>query len=494
MKFLATALGLASVASAHTLFTTLFIDGENQGDGTCVRQPEDAATANNPIYPVTGDVMACGRDGDKPVKFTCPAPGGAQLTFQFRQSPSYSKPGAIAEGHRGPCSVYVKKVDDMYSDAAAGDGWFKIWEDGYDAEEGTWCVDRLRDNGGLLSVDLPTGLPSGYYLVRPEVLALHSAVDGDPQFYHSCAQIFIENGPEGPLEIPEKYEVSIPGYVNKDTPGLNFNIYQKPISAYPIPGPDVYIPTSESTGTKQTQKDGVIPKDCLAKNANWCGKPIGKFSSQDKCWAAAKQCWKQADTCWDSAPPSGSEGCTTYSDYCEEMNNACEAGDYDGPPNFTAKEIFADAPGPIPAPYGDFDTSELKNNAKNTNANDKETETVKKAKATVPKTKEAESVEKTEEHSSSQENAVESEPKPTNAYAIEPTSTSAAKPKKTSSASAKEESSSVKVSQDGRCGGETGQTCEGSSYGGCCSKKGRCGRKNRHCGCGCQNPFGICDE
>lgn len=60
MKFLAAALGLASVANAHTLFTTLFIDGENQGDGTCVRQPTDAATANGPIYPVTGDVMACG--------------------------------------------------------------------------------------------------------------------------------------------------------------------------------------------------------------------------------------------------------------------------------------------------------------------------------------------------------------------------------------------------------------------------------------------------
>lgn len=60
MKFLSTVLGLASVANAHSLFTTFYVDGKNQGDGTCVRQPEDDATANGPIYPITGDVMACG--------------------------------------------------------------------------------------------------------------------------------------------------------------------------------------------------------------------------------------------------------------------------------------------------------------------------------------------------------------------------------------------------------------------------------------------------
>lgn len=65
MKFLVAALGLASVANAHTLFTTLFINGKNQGDGTCVRQPKngdgkDIPSANAPIYPVTGDDMACG--------------------------------------------------------------------------------------------------------------------------------------------------------------------------------------------------------------------------------------------------------------------------------------------------------------------------------------------------------------------------------------------------------------------------------------------------
>lgn len=59
MKFLML-FGLASVASAHTLFTTLFINGENQGDGTCVRMPKDGSTATSPVEGIKGDDMACG--------------------------------------------------------------------------------------------------------------------------------------------------------------------------------------------------------------------------------------------------------------------------------------------------------------------------------------------------------------------------------------------------------------------------------------------------
>jgi hypothetical protein len=61
MKSIIAILSLTSVSSAHTLFTTFFVDGENQGDGTCVRMPKDGATSNAPIYPLTGDVMACGK-------------------------------------------------------------------------------------------------------------------------------------------------------------------------------------------------------------------------------------------------------------------------------------------------------------------------------------------------------------------------------------------------------------------------------------------------
>jgi hypothetical protein len=61
MKYLYATLGLASVAKAHTLFTTLWVNGESQGDGTCVRQPTDLSKSNSPIYPLDGEEMACGK-------------------------------------------------------------------------------------------------------------------------------------------------------------------------------------------------------------------------------------------------------------------------------------------------------------------------------------------------------------------------------------------------------------------------------------------------
>lgn len=54
----------------------------------------------------------------------------------------------------------MKKVN-AFSDGAAGDGWFKIWNYGY--ENGRFCTDFLRENGGMMSVKIPQDL-DGYVL------------------------------------------------------------------------------------------------------------------------------------------------------------------------------------------------------------------------------------------------------------------------------------------------------------------------------------------
>ena len=293
--------------------------------------------------------------------YICPAPSGATLTFEFRLWPGLEQPGVIDSGHKGPCAVYVKKVDDMFADAAAGPGWFKIWEDGYDVEGDRWCVDTLRARDGLLSVDLPAGLPSGYYLVRTEVLALHAAYRGDPQIFIGCAQIFVQSGPEGELDIPGEYEASIPGYVDGDTPGLEFDIYQSPVPEYPMPGPPLYAPPASSSSTSSTssdgktaatQRDGAVPADCVLKNANWCAEPLETYSGEAACWEATDACYAQSKTCWASAPPTGSANCYTWSAYCAALDEACAGGDFEGPPAFDGKEEYADVPGAIPEPWG----------------------------------------------------------------------------------------------------------------------------------------------
>lgn len=252
----------------------------------------------------------------------------------------------------------------MATSSASGDGWFKIWEDGYDEEKKTWCVDRLIANKGLLSVDLPTGLPAGYYLVRPEVLALHNADKGDPQFYAGCAQVHIEDGPSGPLHIPAEFEVSIPGYVDAKTPGVNFSIYKKPMAKYEVPGPRVFIPSvgkaSKAALTKEKQQLGNIPEDCLLKNANWCGKSIAAYSGEPGCWVGVNDCWAQSKECWKSAPASGGANCDVWDSYCTSMEDECNAGKFRGPPKFSAKEKLAPVPGAIPKPWGeDFPESDI---------------------------------------------------------------------------------------------------------------------------------------
>ena len=55
------ATAFASLSTAHTIFTTLFINDVNQGDGTCVRIPREGNVCTHPIAGLNSPDMACGR-------------------------------------------------------------------------------------------------------------------------------------------------------------------------------------------------------------------------------------------------------------------------------------------------------------------------------------------------------------------------------------------------------------------------------------------------
>ena len=249
-------------------------------------------------------------------------------------------------------AVYLKKLDDMFADSAAGAGWFKIWDSGYDAETGKWAVDTLIDNSGLVSVNLPDGVPPGYYLVRTELLALHFAYRGDPQYYVDCAQIFITDGVDGELEIPADREISIPGYLDEERDmGLSFSIYSDDGEDYIIPGPETYFPTTtDSTPvTTREQKDGVIPADCLIQNANWCAHQVPSFTDTDSCWDSVDDCYDQQKVCWDTLPPTGWKNCPVWHDYCLQLEKICQGDDSFGPPIVELVSAYPEAPMDLPA-------------------------------------------------------------------------------------------------------------------------------------------------
>ncbi|KAI0541229.1 family 61 glycoside hydrolase [Xylaria digitata] len=347
---LAIVAGLVASASAHTVLTTLFVDDVRQGEGTCVRMPLDPGHCTDPVESVTSNNMACGVNGEKAVAFTCPAPAGGKLTFQFREWANGAQPGAIDKSHKGPCAIYAKQVHDMANDKVTGPGWIKLWHEGYDSTTKKWCTEKLIDNDGLLSFEIPEGLPSGYWIFRPELLALHDANKGDPQFYVGCTQVFVQSSNIAALNVPTGYSVSIPGHVQAKEAGLTFNIYT-PSFPYPLPGPNVFaIPPPkgevDTTGpSAPSQTRGVIPSNYIVKNANWVGVEVPDYKDEKSCWAASENCWKQAAACYNTAPPTGDDGCIAWEKKCNGIQNACSAGNFQGPPN-KGKKLTVKEPNP----------------------------------------------------------------------------------------------------------------------------------------------------
>ena len=156
-------------------------------------------------------------------------------------------------------------------------------------------------NNGRLSVKIPSDIQGGYYLVRPELLALHQANWNPPipQFYTGCAQVFLtSSGSATPGDT-----VSIPGYVDMSNPAMSYNIYQVPLPLpYPAIGPPVYVSTSSKRDVEVRdvkvrdvevrdvevravqQIEGLKPAGCVLDMGNWCGIELGNYSTANGCW------------------------------------------------------------------------------------------------------------------------------------------------------------------------------------------------------------------
>lgn len=176
----------------------------------------------------------------------------------------------------------MKRVESAVKDTAVGDGWFKIWEETYDAGTSQWGTEKLIQRKGIISVILPENLAGGYYLVRTEVLSLHESDKNppNPQFYVGCAQIFLKSTEN---QIPQN-TVKIPGYVDMKNPAVLFNIYN-PKFPYPPLGPEVYKDGSPSIEAKpvEQQNEGVLPPNAVAENANWWAVGLDSYSTPEGC-------------------------------------------------------------------------------------------------------------------------------------------------------------------------------------------------------------------
>lgn len=76
----------------------------------------------------------------------------------------------------------MKSVSSAISASGVRDGWCKVGSYGYNEATRTWCTQELIANKGI-PINIPHDLAGGYYLVRPEVLALQDA-DKKPQIHN----------------------------------------------------------------------------------------------------------------------------------------------------------------------------------------------------------------------------------------------------------------------------------------------------------------------
>ncbi|KAL2264216.1 hypothetical protein VTK26DRAFT_48 [Humicola hyalothermophila] len=240
MKFFSL-VALATSASAHSIFQKVSVDGVDQGQLKGVRAPY----SNYPIEDVSHPDFACNtniqlRDSTV-IKIPAGARVGAWWGHEIGGAAGPNDPDhPIAASHKGPIQVYLAKVDNAATAGTTGHRWFKIAERGLN--NGVWAVDELIANGGWHYFDMPACIAPGHYLMRVELLALHSASrPGGAQFYMECAQVEVT----GSGTFAGSDFVSFPGAYPADHPGIVINIYDlngQPNNGgrpYEIPGPPV---------------------------------------------------------------------------------------------------------------------------------------------------------------------------------------------------------------------------------------------------------------
>jgi hypothetical protein len=141
------------------------------------------------------------------------------------------------DSHVGPILTYMARAPSDITKWNPGTSavWFKVAQSGLSG--GKWAaVDGLKATNGIYSFTIPKSLKAGQYIIRNEIIALHSAYAyPGAQFYPSCIQVQVTgSGTALPTSL-----VSFPGAYTPSSPGIVFDAY-KNLTTYPFPGPSVW--------------------------------------------------------------------------------------------------------------------------------------------------------------------------------------------------------------------------------------------------------------
>ncbi|TFK66850.1 glycoside hydrolase family 61 protein [Pluteus cervinus] len=166
---------------------------------------------------------------------TAPAPAigtvaaGSQVKLNWTTWP---------DSHHGPMLTYMARAPSDITKWSPGTSavWFKVAQTGKTAD-GKWAAtDLLTASNSVYTFTIPSKLKAGQYIIRHEIIALHSAYTyPGAQVYPSCIQVNVTGSGTA---LPTSF-VSFPGAYTGSTPGIVYDVYTN-TSSYPFPGPPVW--------------------------------------------------------------------------------------------------------------------------------------------------------------------------------------------------------------------------------------------------------------
>lgn len=169
--------------------------------------------------------------------------------------------------HKGPVIDYLAKCagDDCTTADKTALEFFKIDAVGLaDASADTWGSDQLISNNNSWTLQIPSTLASGNYVLRHEIIALHSANNADgAQNYPQCFNLAIT----GTGDLQPSGTLGEALYKESDA-GILVNIYNS-LTSYDIPGP-----TQIAAGTNLPQSAVPITASASAITSKPASSPF----------------------------------------------------------------------------------------------------------------------------------------------------------------------------------------------------------------------------
>ncbi|KAJ5975471.1 glycosyl hydrolase family 61-domain-containing protein [Penicillium waksmanii] len=244
-------LASAALVAGHGYVTSIDVDGTTYGgylidtyyyesDPPEIIAWSTTATDDGFVAPSAYDSsdIVCHR-GSAPAALSAPVAPGGSVKMTWSTWP---------DDHHGPVITYLAKCDGDCADVDKTTlEFFKIDAGGLISETaipGTWASDKLIEDSFSRTMTIPSDIEAGNYVLRHEIIALHSAENTDgAQNYPQCINLNVTGSgtasPSGTLGTA-LYKAS--------DPGIFVDIWNT-LSTYDIPGPTLYTAGGAATAT-----------------------------------------------------------------------------------------------------------------------------------------------------------------------------------------------------------------------------------------------------